>query len=448
MNVVDLITRKKNNNVITEEMWNFFVKEVLNGTIKDYQISAFFMAICFNDLNFDETYYLVKAMVENGITLKYENIKGPIVDKHSTGGIGDKVSLILVPILASMGIKVSKISGKGLGYTGGTIDKLDSVNIHTNISKEKLLDVLQKDCMVFIQQTDDIVPSDKIFYSIRDTSSTIDNIPLIVASIMSKKIATNADLIYLDVKVGDGSFFKTFKECRKFGQFCIEIGKRFNKKVCIHYTNMEGPLGRCLGNLIEVKEAIDFLKGNCYSDSLKELIYGFASDIINDCNKYNNHPIKNKTQIYNQIDDVLKQNKAFALFKKWAKDQDSDFNFDDINSLYNPKYVKVIYSETSGYLNFLSNKKFGYALIQLKAGRMNKMDEIDYYSGIYLNKTIGEKVEKNEPILTLYSNNEIFDSVVEELKNNIVTSDEPIKQTKSIIGIETQDYFEIDKNYL
>lgn len=448
MNIVDLIIKKKNNEIITEQEWNFFVKEVLNKNIKDYQISAFFMAICFNNLNFDETYYLVKAMVENGTTLNYDGIDKPIVDKHSTGGVGDKVSLILVPILASLGIKVSKISGKGLGYTGGTIDKLDSVGISTDISESNALEILKKHNMVVLQQTEDIVPSDKIFYAIRDTSGTIDNIPLIVASIMSKKIATNTDLIYLDVKVGDGSFFKTFEDSRKFGQLCIAIGKKFNKKVCIHYTNMEGPLGRCLGNMIEIKESIEFLKGNFYSSYLKELIYGFAYDIIRDCNEYKYGIIKSKEEIFDLIDQTIYSHKAYQVFKEWSLDQNCSFNFDNIDTLYAPKYKRIIASRKNGYVNFLSNKKFGYSLIGLKAGRLTKSDQIDYLSGIYLNKTIGEYVNVDEPILTVYSNSPISESVLEELQKNIVVSPTEINSLKPIIGVESENYCEIDKEYI
>ncbi|EGZ31092.1 thymidine phosphorylase [Malacoplasma iowae] len=430
MNIVDLILKKKTRQKINEKEFDFFIKGVLDNSIKDYQISAFMMAICFNGLDDDESFYLTKAMTLNGETINFDEIKDTIVDKHSTGGIGDKVSLILVPLLASMNINVAKMSGKGLGFTGGTIDKLHSIGIKTELKDKEYIDLLKKEHMFFISQSEKIAPADKILYSIRDTSGTIDNISLIAASIMSKKIATNADLIYLDVKVGDGAFFKTIKEARKFSKLCISIGKKFNKKVIAHLTNMEKPLGRAIGNLIEIKESLDFLSRKNEPSNLKDLIYSFASDILIDLSK-----AKDKQEAYKLIDKTINDKSAFNKFSNWSKLQGCKLDLNKIDEIYNPKYKIEILSEQNGYLEFISNELFGYSLIDIKAGRINKEDKLDYLSGIYLNKICGDKVSVNDVILTVYSSTPISDKVIESLKNNILYTNKPKKASKEILEV-------------
>ena len=430
MNIVDLIIKKKNRFNISESEFDFFVKGVLDNSIKDYQISAFMMAICFNGLNEDESFYLTKAMTLNGETIKFEGIDNTIVDKHSTGGVGDKVSLILVPLLASLDINVAKMSGKGLGFTGGTIDKLHSIGIKTELKDNEYIELLKKEHMFFISQSDKIAPADKILYSIRDTSGTIDNISLIAASIMSKKIATNADVIYLDVKVGDGAFFKTLKEAKKFSWLCIDIGKKFKKKVIVHLTNMEKPLGRAIGNLIEIKESLDFLSGKNENSNLKNLIYSFASDILIDLEK-----AKDEQEAYKLIDKAIAEKTAYNKFCNWAKLQGCKLDLTKIDEIFNPKYKVEITSEQDGYLDFISNESFGYSLIDIKAGRANKDDKLDYLSGIYLNKISGDKVNKNDVVLTVYSSSPISEQVIERLKNNLIYTKKPVKASKEILGV-------------
>lgn len=430
MSILDIITKKKNNKKISWDEFDYFIKGVLDKSIKDYQISAFLMAIYFNKLDFQETFFLTKAMTENGCIVQYPGVEGKIIDKHSTGGIGDKVSLILLPILASLDIKIAKMSGRGLGYTGGTIDKLESVDVNTEQTEKKFLLLLKKHNFFIISQNKDIAPSDKILYSIRDTSCTVDNISLIAASIMSKKLATNTDKIYLDVKVGDGAFFSDLKSAKEFGNLCIKIGKKYKKSVVVHLTNMDKPLGRCLGNMIEVKESLDFLKGNFGSEVLKNLIYDFAIDILIDMKK-----AKNKLDAISKIDFVISNLKAYDLFKSWAKDQGSNFDFDNINSLYNPKYKAEIKASSSGYLDFYSNKEFGYCLIDIKAGRLSKEDKLDFFSGIYLNKIANDFVKEQDVVFTIYSNSPINQNVIEKLSNNIKYCKEPIGNQKIILGL-------------
>lgn len=432
MNILDLIEKKKNRKKINEDEFDWFIKSILNNQIPEYQISAFLMSIWFAKLDFDETYYLTKAIVNNGKIFNYPKNLGVVIDKHSTGGIGDKVSLILLPLLGSFGIKIAKISGRGLGYTGGTIDKLDSINCDTNLDFESALNILEKENFFIMQQTKEIVPADKILYSLRDTSGTVDDISLIASSIMSKKIAMNTDYIYLDVKVGDGAFFSNINVAKEFGKVCIELGKRFKKTVVVHYTDMDKPLGKCLGNIIEVVEAVDFLKGNIYCQNLKNLIYEFASDALIDLNY-----CKNIDESYKLIDEAIFSKKAFNKFKSWTRTQKSNFDFDKpISEWYNPKYKFEIKSKCEGYIKFLSNKFFGMVLIDLKAGRKIKTDSLDFFAGICLNKSSGDFVKANEIILTIYSSNEISKTIIESLENNIEICLQKPELNKAILGVD------------
>lgn len=430
MNVIDLIEKKKTNKKITEKEFDFFIKGILDNSIKDYQISAFLMSIFFSKLDFNETFFLTKAIVENGLVINFDSIKETIIDKHSTGGVGDKVSLILVPILASLGIKVAKMSGRGLGYTGGTIDKLESVGVESDISNSKCIELLNEFNMFIIAQNKDIAPADKILYAIRDTSGSINNVSLIASSIMSKKLATNTDKIYLDVKVGDGAFFSNLKEAKEFSELCIKIGKKYKKSVVVHLTNMSRPLGKCLGNMIEIKESLDFLKGNFYSKQLKDLIFDFSKDILIDMKK-----AKNKDDAFKKIEKSISSLDAYNLFCKWAKAQNSTFDFRNINEEYKPKYSVEIYAKQDGYIDFYSNKIFGYCLIDIKAGRLNKDDNLDFLSGIYLNKTFNDKVRINDLIMTIYSSSEIHKDTIHKLQNNIFYMKNKANEEKIILGV-------------
>lgn len=430
MNVIDLIEKKKTGKKITEAEFDFFIKGILDNSIKDYQISAFLMSIYFAKLDFNETFFLTKAIVENGLIINFDSIKEKIIDKHSTGGIGDKVSLILVPLLASLGIKVAKMSGRGLGYTGGTIDKLESVGVQTNISDDKCIQLLNEFNMFIIAQNKDIAPADKILYAIRDTSGSVNNISLIASSIMSKKLATNTDKIYLDVKVGDGAFFSNTKEAKEFSELCIKIGKKYKKSVVVHLTNMSRPLGKCLGNMIEIKESLDFLKGNFDSRQLKDLIFDFSKDILIDMKK-----AKSKEDAFEKIEHAINSLKAYNLFLDWAKAQNSTFDLKNIDNEYKPKNCVEIFAKQDGYIDFQSNKIFGYCLIDIKAGRMNKDEKLDFLSGIYLNKTFNDKVKKNDLIMTVYSSSIINKDTIDKLQNNILYMNNKGKEEKIILGV-------------
>lgn len=435
MNILTLIEKKKQNKTINEQEFDWFIKNILNKSIQDYQISAFLMSIWFSKLNFNETYYLTKAIIENGKSLSFPKEFNEIIDKHSTGGVGDKVSLVLLPILASLNIKIAKISGRGLGYTGGTIDKLDSINCNTSVNDEKIIELMRENGFFIIQQTSEIVPADKILYAIRDTSGSVDNISLIAASIMSKKIATNADYIYLDVKVGDGAFFATLKDAKDFGELCIKLGKKFKKKVIVHYTDMNKPLGRCLGNLIEVKESIDFLNGKYHCKYLKELIFEFAADVLLDLKK-----CKSKKEAYEMIENTIKNKNAYNKFLDFAKAQESSFDFDNLlNNNYSTNFKIEIKAQHDGYVNFKSNRELGMSLIDLKAGRKQKTDELDFLSGLYLNKYNGELVKKGDVIVSVYSSEQITNETINKIKSNIeICVKKPIIK-KTILGISKNE---------
>lgn len=431
LNILTLIEKKKNNLKITETEFDFFINGLMKNEIKDYQATAFMMAIFFNKLDNEETFYLTKAIVNSGKVFHWPKNISNLIDKHSTGGVGDKVSLIILPLLSCFGVNIAKISGRGLGYTGGTIDKLNSINMNTNIDEEQAVEILNKNKFFIMQQTDQIVPADKILYALRDTSGTVNNVSLIVASIMSKKIALNTNFIYLDTKVGDGAFFGNIKEAKQFGELCIEIGKKFNKKVIVHYTDMDKPLGRCLGNLIEVKEAIDFLKGDFKCKYLKELIYEFTADILIDLKIYNS-----RNEVFNSINKIIENQTAINSFLRWNYYQEGDLKtINDINDFYKPKYSYEVKAESSGYVEFISNKEFGLILIDLKAGRKVKTDQLDFLSGIYLNKYTGEFVEKNETIITIYSSTEIDLNIIAKVNKNIKISKNQISLNKTILDI-------------
>lgn len=431
MNILDLIEKKKRNKKISEDEFDYFIDALIKQEIKDYQVTAFMMAIYFNKLDFNETYYLTKAIINSGKTFKWpSNIKN-LIDKHSTGGVGDKVSLILLPLLNSLNVNIAKVSGRGLGYTGGTIDKLDSINMNTNLSEQEVLDVLQKNHFFVSQQTNEIVPADKILYALRDTSGTVDNLSLIASSIMSKKIALNTNNIYLDVKVGDGAFFMNLKEAKEFGELCIKLGKKFKKNVVVHYTDMNKPLGRCLGNLIEVKEAVNFLNGKYECEYLKELIFEFAKDILVDLKI-----AKNNKDAIAMIEDAIENKKAIDAFVKWNQYQSGDLNsLDSLKDFYNPKHKYEITADSDGYLEFKSNKQLGLILVDLKAGRKAKTDSLDFDAGLYLNKYSAEKVKKGEVIVTVYSSNSIDENIIIKLKNNIKINKVNVKLNKTILGI-------------
>ncbi|MDE5599786.1 MAG: thymidine phosphorylase, partial [Ureaplasma sp.] len=397
-------------------------------TIKDYQASSLLMAILLNGLNKQETYYLTNAMQHSGEQIKLNsNNDRLIIDKHSSGGIGDKVTLILTPIIAALGYDVAKMSGRGLSFTGGTIDKLESINANSEFDLDCAQKLMNKYGMFIMSQTDKIVPADKKIYSLRDVSGTVESIPLIASSIMSKKLCINSDYLFLDIKVGSGAFFKTLKEANTFCEYTLYVAKQANKKTSIHLTNMDIPLGFNIGNKLEVIEAINYLDNRLVNSYLDKLIVEMAADILLDTNR-----VENKKQAISIVREVINSKKALNKLLDYLKAVDSDLDLLNYNSWFNPKFSYEIYAEQDGYLDFENCKEIGLVSLYLGAGRKTKSDKIDFDAGIVLNKEYNQYVKSGDLIATLYSNSKISNEVIELFKKDLKITKKPNKNTKII----------------
>ena len=387
--MIELINKKKNKEELTKEEINYFVSNL--KTIPDYQIAALLMAITINGMSDEETANLTKAMAYSGDVLDHEDT----VDKHSTGGIGDKVTFVVAPVLASLGIKVGKMSGRGLGYTGGTIDKLESVHVKTTLKESEFEDQLEKINIAIISQTKNIAPADKILYHLRDVTATTESIPLITSSIMSKKIASGAKNLVLDVKVGNGAFMKSLKDAKKLAENMISIAKICNINAVAVLTNMDHPLGYNVGNTLEVLEAIDILKGK--DNSAAVVSKTIASHMVS---LYKNIDYQKALELVN---DEINSGRALDKFKEFVYAQGGNFD------IKNSKYKKDIYADRDGYISY-SAINVGKCSYNLGAGRSSYEDEIDFEAGIVLTKETNDFVKTNDLIATLYSNSEITEN--------------------------------------
>ena len=378
MNMLDIITKKKNKEVLTHEELYYAFNGYLNKEIPDYQMTSLLMAIVINGLTFEETFDLTKIFIDSGETFKFDK---KVCDKHSTGGIGDTVTLVAIPILGALNIPVVKMSGRGLGITGGTIDKLESIpGFNVNLTKEDYYNNLEKIGIVVGAQTNDLVPLDKVIYALRDVSGTTESIPLIASSIMSKKIACGADYILIDVKWGSGALVKTKKNAEVLSNYLIEIGKRFNRQVKTIISDMNEPLSNCIGNALEVEEAINVLKGE--KNKLRETSLEVAGNLAS---MYLNISYE---EAYNRASEVLDNNKAYEMFKTWISNQGGD-----LSKLKISDKVILIKSNQDGELS-----------VKLGAGRITKDSKIDYSVGIKLLKQSGDLVKKGDILAKLYVN--------------------------------------------
>ena len=412
MNIVEIITKKVNKNELNKEEISFFINEYLNGNIKPYQISSLLMAIKLNGMNDNETINLTNTLKNSGSLIDLSEIKDVILDKHSTGGVGDKTTLILAPIVASLGGKIAKMSGKSLGYTGGTIDKLDSIKgFNTNLTIKQFIKNINKYGLSIISQSKEIAPADGKIYALRDVTGTISSIPLIVSSIMSKKLATGSDAILLDVKCGDGAFMNNIDDATILANKMILIGKSFNKDIRAYITDMSVPLGRAIGNKIEILEVIEFLNGN-YDKKLHTLIINLASTLLMQAKIY-----KNKEVAIKNINDAINSKKALNKFFEFIESQGGDLESLNSPKFFNPKHKYEIKADINGYMHISSALKFGIASSNLGAGRLKKEDKIDNEAGIYINKKSGEEVKTNDILITLYSSNPIPKYIIENLKS-------------------------------
>lgn len=392
-NMLNIINKKRLGQILTKEEINYVVEKYVSGEIPDYQMSALLMAICINDMTDEETFNLTDAMINSGETLDLSGIQGSIVDKHSTGGVGDKTTLILAPIVASCGVNVCKMSGRGLGHTGGTIDKLESINgFNVNLSIEDAIKEVNKVGAVIVSQTGNLVPADKKIYALRDVSGTVESIPLIASSIMSKKIASGASSIVIDLKVGNGALIKNLEDAKHLSDLIIKIGKKYNRKVVCVLTNMDKPLGTSIGNALEVKEALEFLNGNRNKD-LEEIIYKLASLMVS-LGKNVSEEIALK-----EVKEKLNNKEALSKFYEIVKNQGG--NIDDLKI---SNRVFSIKSPYTGFIKKIDTLKLGELSRSIGAGRYKKDDVIDYTVGFVLNKNVGDYVLKDEELVKVYLN--------------------------------------------
>lgn len=391
MNIIDIIVKKKNKQELTKEELEFAINGYLNNDIKDYQMSSLLMAIVINGMTLEETINLTDIMINSGdiIELSFDNL----VDKHSTGGVGDKTTLILSPLVASVGLKVAKMSGRGLGHTGGTIDKLESIKgFNVNLSEQQFIDEINNIGLSVMSQTGNIAPADKKLYALRDVTGTTESIPLIASSIMSKKIASGSKYIFIDVKVGNGALMKDKESATELANIMVEIGKRYNKKVVCILTNMNTPLGNSIGNGLEVIESIDTLKGNGPKD-LEKLVLTIGSIMVS--------TVKNISldEAYNMLSDNLHNDKAYQKFEQFVKYQNGD-----INNIIVSDNIISIKSKEEGFISEIDTEKLGEIVKNIGGGRISKEDSIDYGVGIVMNKKTGDLVFENEEIIKIYVN--------------------------------------------
>ncbi len=399
MNPIDIIIKKKNKHELKREEIEYMVNGYINDEVADYQVSALLMAICLNGMTFEETYNLTDVMLKTGDILDFSDVEGIKFDKHSTGGVGDKVTLALLPIVGSLGIKAVKMSGRGLGHTGGTIDKLESINgFNVNLPEDRIYDNLKKIGIAISGQTKNLVPADKKLYSLRDVTGTVDSIPLIASSIMSKKLASGADIILLDVKVGSGAFMKNLDDARLLAKTMVELGKRYNKKVIANITDMSTPLGYNVGNSLEMIEAIKMVKGEIDNDFSKLVIH-FSSHIVS---LAKNISIDEAEKL---VIDSIKSGKAFNKMQEIVKYQDGDVNYIlDVNSFRKAKNIILVKSPKEGYVDEIDALKIGEISCRLGAGRLKLGDNIDFSVGIELLKKPGDYVNKDDVLLKIHSN--------------------------------------------
>ena len=439
MTILDIIEKKRDKQELSKEEIEYFIKGYTEGTIADYQAAALVMAIFINGMTKEETTNLTLAMANSGEVLdvlrdrpkKHQKI---IVDKHSTGGVGDKVSLILLPLVASCGVPVAKMSGRGLGFTGGTVDKLEAIpGYKTGIDINSFIQNVENIGISMISQTLNLAPADKKIYALRDSISCVESIPLIASSIMSKKIASGANKIVLDVTVGSGAFMKDIEQASQLAKAMIEIGKLANRETVCVLTNMDEPLGYAVGNTLEIKEAVEALKGNMPED-VKQVVLELGAYMIKLAKVTDS--IENAKEILTQ---KIESGEAFNKFIELVQNQGGDTSYiTNLDKFEKAKYIEPVYSEKSGYIQKINAEKIGKLACSLGAGRIRKEDKIDMAVGIILNKKVGEYVEEGDCLGYIHTNNE---NTLEEAKSELINTikiegqeKEPIKTILKIIS--------------
>lgn len=436
MRLYDIIKKKRDGLELSSGEINFVIKAYTKGDLPEYQMSALLMAIYFQGMSDKETIDLTKAMIDSGETINLEGIGGIKVDKHSTGGVGDKTTLVLGPMVAAMGLPFVKMSGRGLGHTGGTLDKLEAIKgFKVDLKAEDFIDIVNKINLSICSQTGNIVPADKKIYSLRDVTATVESLPLIASSIMSKKLAIGSDAIILDVKVGKGAFMKNVDDAIDLSRIMVDIGQSFNKETIALITNMDQPLGLAIGNSLEVIESIESLKGNGPKD-LVELSLELGSRLLS-----LGKGISNTEEAKNLLMNTIKTGKALEKFKEMVFSQGGDISYiEDTRNFKRANYEFEVKSENKGYVHEINAESVGLASLRLGAGRSDLDSLIDLSVGIVLNKKIGDKVDKGETIARVYANDLLIGEEVSKELLTIISIKDSKKQAPKLI------YAMIDKD--
>lgn len=430
MNILEIIEKKREKKELTKDEIEYFINGYVDGKIADYQAAALVMAIFLNGMTKQETTDLTIAMANSGEILDLSKLNKIIVDKHSTGGVGDKVSICLLPLVASLGVPVAKMSGRGLGFTGGTVDKMESIpGYKTSIDIDKFIENVQNVGISMISQTLNLAPADKKLYALRDSISCVESIPLIASSIMSKKIASGAEKIVLDVTVGKGAFMKNIEDAEKLANEMIEIGKLANREVVCVLTSMDEPLGKAVGNNLEVKEAIHFLKGDMPQD-LKEVVLELGAYMIRLAGLGENLE-ENKKQMLENIQN----GKAFNKLKQMVQNQGGDISYlENTDKFEKAQFTEEILASQDGYIQEINAEEIGKVACNLGAGRIKKEDNIDYAVGIELDKKVGTKVQKGEILGKIHANDTTKLELAKKQVNDIIKiSPEYCKKIQTII---------------
>ena len=415
MRMIDIIEKKRDGKSLTREEIEFFVNGYTRGEVPDYQASSLAMAIFFQDMNDEERAALTMSMVNSGERIDLSDINGIKVDKHSTGGVGDTTTLVLAPLVAAVGVPVAKMSGRGLGHTGGTIDKLESVKgFNVEISEKDFIKLVNDNQVAVIGQSGNLTPADKKLYALRDVTGTVNSIPLIASSIMSKKIAAGADAIVLDVKTGSGAFMKTLDDAEALAHAMVRIGNNVGRNTMAIISDMSQPLGNAIGNALELKEAIATLKGNGPKD-LTELVLTLGSQMVVLAEQ-----AESLDEARQMLVDAIKTGKALNKFKTFLSNQGGDDSIvHSPEKLPSAKYQVEFKAKKDGFITEIIANEIGVASMMLGGGRQTKEDDIDLGVGIVLNKKVGEHVEKGENILTIHTNTKKIDDILNKLDNSI-----------------------------
>lgn len=415
MRMVDLIQKKRDGGYLSEEEIQFIVSGYTSGEVPDYQMSAFLMSVYFQDMTDEEITCLTMAMSQSGDVIDLSEIQGIKVDKHSTGGVGDTTTLVLAPLVAAVGAGVAKMSGRGLGHTGGTIDKLEAIpGFQVEIPNEEFIRLVNESQVAVTGQSGDLAPADKKIYALRDVTATVDSIPLIASSIMSKKIASGADAIVLDVTTGDGAFMKNLEDAERLAHTMVRIGKLANRQTMAIISDMSQPLGNAIGNALEIKEAIDALKGDGPED-LMEMVYVLGSQMVVLANK-----ATTLEEARQKLEVAIADGSAAEKFKEMIRNQGGDDSVvDHPEKLPQAKYVIEVPAKETGVISEMVADQIGIAAMLLGAGRRTKEESIDYAVGLMLNKKVGDEVKEGESLVTIYANREEVEDVKQVLYDNI-----------------------------